>query len=239
MKFFKDDVIPVTGRRDRASETTGKDEGMDREERVSFRSGRFDIEGLYRSGDGVRGVVITHPHSQMGGSMMNNVVEAMAAAMHDQGCATLRFNFRGVGGSGGSFDNGIGEQDDVRGALAFLAEEGMTRILLSGYSFGAWVNSRVAADGEGFSDFIMVSPPLDLLEFDLAALREKCALIICGDRDQFCPLGRVEEAAAYIGARLEIVHRTDHFFYGQENVLTTLLRDYLMATRHRDPSGAP
>ncbi len=175
--------------------------------------------------------VITHPHSQMGGSMMNNVVETMVAALHGQGCSTLRFNFRGVGRSGGSFDNGIGEQDDVRGALAFLANRGISDILLTGYSFGAWVNSRMAADGQGFSDCIMVSPPLNFLEFNLADLRGKCGLIICGDRDQFCPLKSVEDAAADIGARLEIVNRADHFYFGYESGIANFLQEYLAASR--------
>lgn len=202
-----------------------------REEQVFFKSGRFDIEGLYKAAEGTRGAVITHPHSQMGGSMMNNVVETMVTALYEEGCSTLRFNFRGVGRSGGSFDDGIGEQDDVRGALAFLANRGVTDRLLTGYSFGAWVNSRMAADGDGFSDCIMVSPPLNFLEFDLTGIRGKCGLIICGDRDQFCPLKSVERAAADIGARLEVVSRADHFYFGYERGIGDFLRDYLAASR--------
>ena len=109
---------------------------MINEERVFFESGGLTIEGLYAPGEGSKGVVVTHPHSQMGGSMANNVVDALVAAFHDHGYATLRFNFRGVGRSEGRFDDGVGEQDDVTGAIAFLKEKGLSDITLAGYSFG-------------------------------------------------------------------------------------------------------
>ena len=77
------------------------------EERVFFKSGEVTIEGLYAPADGSRGVVVTHPHSQMGGSMANNVVDALISAFHDHGHTTLRFNFRGVGESEGIFAAGL------------------------------------------------------------------------------------------------------------------------------------
>lgn len=198
-----------------------------REEQVTFTAGRLSIEGLFAGGDGTRAAVVTHPHSLMGGSMMNNVVDAMVEAFLRKGISTLRFNFRGVGRSGGSFDNGIGEQDDVKGALEFLGGKGFAGIILSGYSFGAWVNSKVASASYNFTDVIMVSPPLDFLAFDFDAVKGKCGLIICGDRDQFCPIGRLTKEAEAIGAVLRIVRGADHFYFGMEEGIVDYISDYL------------
>jgi len=200
---------------------------MINEEQIFFESGGLTIEGLYAPGDGSKGVVVTHPHSQMGGSMANNVVDALVSAFHDHGYATLRFNFRGVGRSEGSFDDGVGEQDDVKGAIAFLKEKGLGDITLAGYSFGAWVNSRALAGYDGLSDVIMVSPPIDFVQFDFSHLTGRCGLIICGDRDQFCPLRPLEEIVRQLGCRLEIVRGADHFYFGSEQAIQDYLSDYL------------
>ena len=200
-----------------------------KEERVTFPAGRIAIEGLFAGENGTRAAVVTHPHSLMGGSMMNNVVDAMVEGFLRKGISTLRFNFRGVGRSGGSFENGVGEQEDVKGALRFLGEKGFAGIILSGYSFGAWVNSRVASAPHDFSDIIMVSPPMDFLSFDFAAMKGKCGLIICGDRDQFCPLGRITAEAEGIGAKLCIVRGADHFYFGMEEEIADYIGGYLDA----------
>ncbi|MDI6616909.1 MAG: alpha/beta fold hydrolase [Syntrophaceae bacterium] len=200
---------------------------MVNEERISFISAGLAIEGLYAPGDGSKGVVVTHPHSQMGGSMENNVVEALVSAFHDRGYATLRFNFRGVGGSEGRFDDGEGEQDDVRGAIAFLQEKGLDDITLAGYSFGAWVISRAVAGYDGLSDVILVSPPIDFVPFDFSRLTGRCGLIICGDRDQFCPLPSLEKIVKQVGCRLAVIRRADHFYFGYEQGLRESLGVYL------------
>ncbi len=199
------------------------------EEKVWFKSGSLSLEGFYQSGAGTGGALITHPHSQMGGSMHNNVVEAMVAAFQGRGYATLRFNFRGVGRSEGRFDNGIGEQEDVRGARSFLEEKGIGDIILSGYSFGAWVNSRVLSGGAVFADCIMVSPPIEYVPFDLATLSGKCGLIICGDRDQFCPLDVLRNEAPRAGGLLSVVDGADHFYFGREQDIIRYLDEYLAA----------
>ena len=92
------------------------------------------------------GVVLCHPHPRYGGDVDSPVVVAAAEAGAGQGLATLRFNFRGVGDSGGAWDEGRGEQDDVRAALALLQQrlQPIARLALAGYSFGASMSSRVA-----------------------------------------------------------------------------------------------
>lgn len=200
---------------------------MINEERIFFTSACLSIEGLYAPGDGSKGVVVTHPHSQMGGSMENNVVEALVSSFHDRGYATLRFNFRGAGGSEGRFDSGEGEKDDVKGAIAFLQGKGLDDITLAGYSFGAWVISRAVAGYEGLSDIILVSPPVDFVPFDFSHLTGRCGLIICGDRDQFCPLPSLEKIVKQVGCRLAVVRGADHFYFGYEQCIKESLAAYL------------
>ncbi|RLJ02607.1 MAG: alpha/beta hydrolase, partial [Candidatus Aenigmatarchaeota archaeon] len=112
-----------------------------KEEKVFFQAGDVKIEGMLYNAPGEKGAVVTHPHPLYGGDMHNNVVETVVQAYREKGYATLRFNFRGVGRSTGSYDEGIGEQEDVRAALAYLTGTGKTSIDLAGYSFGAWVNA--------------------------------------------------------------------------------------------------
>ncbi len=197
-----------------------------KEEGIFFESRGLKIEGLYSPGTVSKGVIVTHPHSQMGGTMLNNVVEALVAAFQGHGYATLRFNFRGVGRSEGRYEEGLGEQDDVKGAIAFMKEKGSEDITLAGYSFGAWVVSMAIA-GQDMSDVVMVSPPIDFVPFDFSNLTGRCGLIICGDRDQFCPLPSLEKIVRQLGCRLEVLRDADHFYFGKEDKIKDFISDYL------------
>ncbi len=128
-------------------------------EKITFLSEEYEIEGLLNQRDEKKGVVVTHPHPLYGGDMNNLVVESIVHVYHMKGYSTLKFNFRGVGRSQGAYDNGLGEQKDVLSALSFLADMGMERIDLAGYSFGAWVNAHALQKDTLTKQMIMVSPP--------------------------------------------------------------------------------
>jgi len=137
------------------------------EETVSFLSNGLNISGLFEKNKGVRGAVITHPHPLYGGNMHNDVVETITRAYQNKGYATLRFNFRGVGASQGMFDNGVGEQEDVRAAIVYLKEKGIEATDLAGYSFGVSVNIRAiekAIVAEYIQQMVMVSPPMGFID---------------------------------------------------------------------------
>src|SRR5271163_4574495 len=114
-----------------------------KEQRVTFASGVLTLEGLLARPEGakpVRGAVVCHPHPLYGGSMYNNVVDAVLAAMWKKEWATLRFNFRGVGESEGEHDGGAGEAEDVAAAMAFVTSLSGVQpegAVLAGYSFGS------------------------------------------------------------------------------------------------------
>jgi alpha/beta superfamily hydrolase len=148
--------------------------------------------------------------------MDNPVVVRAAEVAREAGLATLRFNFRGVGASGGTHDRGEGEQDDVRAALAALrARLPAGRPLgLAGYSFGAWVSSRVAAQ-EALAALCLIAPPLAM--FDLAAFDPggRAVLLVAGTRDPYCPLAAFDRIAGRLpGAATARIEGADHFFFG-------------------------
>jgi uncharacterized protein len=198
-----------------------------KEEKVFFGQGDVNCEGLYADSGSAIGAVISHPHSLMGGEMRNPVVETLADTLFGEGMSTLRFNFRGVGRSKGFFDEGRGEQDDVLAAVSFMEHQGIREVMLAGYSFGAWVNAGVIVR-RYLLPAIFVSPPIHLLEFDFPNLQGKVGLIICGDRDQFCPSEEIRIVASALSCRLDIIPDTDHFFTAKEKALAESVKAFMV-----------
>ena len=117
------------------------------EERVTISGPDVNLEGRLAMGDGVSGVVITHPHPLYGGTMDNNVVWTAARAFQARHWSTLRFNFRGVGLSSGEYGDGLAEMADVQAALSFLGSRQSGPPYLVGYSFGAAVAGLALVQG--------------------------------------------------------------------------------------------
>jgi alpha/beta superfamily hydrolase len=199
------------------------------EERIIFDSEGLKIEGLMEDLSGEKGVVVTHPHPVYGGEMRNNVVEAIVQAYGTHGYSTLRFNFRGVGKSEGSYDDGRGEQGDVRAALEFLSDRGKRRIDLAGYSFGAWVNALGAEEFEQATRMVMVSPPVNFINFDFLKYNPKIQLVIVGDRDDIAGYKAIEKLMPNWNpeATLRIIDGADHFYWGYTEELKLIISEFL------------
>jgi len=203
------------------------------EVQVSFRSGDLTLEGLLANqGGGAPAAVVCHPHPMYGGSMHNNVVEAILDAMWHAGYATLRFNFRGVGGSEGEHDGGPGEVDDAVAAMTFLlAQPGVRKenAAMTGYSFGAMVAMGAGYERAEISRIIAVAMPLAMADARIPETASKPVLLISGDRDSYSPVAGLQALTSRIGdsARLEIVAGTDHFFGGREAELSRVIVDAL------------
>jgi hypothetical protein len=160
--------------------------------------------------------VVCHPHPLHGGTMENKVVTTLGRALRTEGVATLRFNFRGVEHSTGAFDNGQGETEDARavadyGALRWPGR----RLMLAGFSFGAFVALRLA-QVEPIELLITVAPPID--RFDFSALQAPRApwVVVQGDADDVVDPERV---IAWVGSfapppHLVVVPGVGHFFHG-------------------------
>lgn len=199
------------------------------ETRVHFRAGRVELEGRLHPADGTRAAVITHPHPLYGGDMTSPVVEAAALAYQRCGFATLRFNFRGTGRSGGSHDQGRGEQDDVRAAMDYLHTRRFETIHLAGYSFGAWVNALAMDTGLEVTAATMVAPPVAFIEFPAEIRLPRLIAVIAGSEDEFGPPALIETQMKqwHPTARFDVIHGADHFFFGFLDEITRLLQDTL------------
>ncbi len=189
------------------------------------------LEGRYARGQREAVAVVAHPHPLYGGSLDNNVVEAACGAAAARGCATLRFNFRGVGGSGGHHDEGVGEVADICAAVATGRDrtgEDAT-VLLVGYSFGAWVATRAVAEGLRPDALVLISPPVDFLSFAGLVLPDLPALVAVGGRDEYCSLGTLDAWLDTLDPRLPLqtLEGASHFYFGAERPLTRILDGFL------------
>jgi hypothetical protein len=199
------------------------------EEQIIFPSGAHSIEGLLEKNSATKGVVISHPHPLYGGNMHNNVVISITKTYQKMGYSTLRFNFSGVGNSRGSYGDGVGEQEDVRAAVSYLAGLSINQIDLAGYSFGAWVNALAAANNPDIENMVMVSPPVAFIDFgsisDLVSLR----LIVTGSRDDIAPPDLIKKSYAgwNAAAQFEVMDGADHFYAGYLDKLEAILTAYL------------
>ncbi|RZB33545.1 MAG: uncharacterized protein SRB2_03891 [Desulfobacteraceae bacterium Eth-SRB2] len=194
--------------------------------KITFFSEDYEIEGLFNKRDENKGVVVTHPHPLYGGDMYNLVVETIVHVYNIKGYSTLKFNFRGVGKSRGQYDNGVGEQKDVLAALSFLADMGMKRIDLAGYSFGAWVNALAVIQGDSVvENMAMVSPPVGFMDFHAISAMKVLRFVITGSRDDIAPADAVKKMLPTWNpdARFEIVEGADHFYGGYLGELESVL----------------
>jgi uncharacterized protein len=194
---------------------------------ITFPSESVTCEGLFEQPDAVAhvpGLVICHPHPLRGGDMENTVVRALAEAFAAAGFAVLRFNFRGVGKSTGHYGEGIGEQEDAKAALAWLAAQpgiDTDRVFLAGYSFGARVTLAVASTDPHVRGFFVVAPPVLRGDWPSLESHRGAKIFLCGDRD---PVAPPEVLAGLVKSlpepkRLLILQDADHFFVGQERML--------------------
>ena len=183
------------------------------ETKVHFTSSGYRLEGCLDEGSS-RAVVITHPHSLYGGNMHNPVVATIAKIFQQRGYTTLRFNFRGVENSQGAYDEGRGEREDVRQAVAYLQKQGFGPIELSGYSFGVWVNAHFAAESLPAIRMSMVSPPTAFMDFRGIQHLPGLTLVLTGSRDDIAPREMLQRLVPIWNpaASLEVVPGADHFF---------------------------
>jgi len=196
---------------------------------ITIECGNIKLEGSLRKNTSPSAVIVCHPHPLYGGNMDNPVVMTIADSFFEKGYTTLRFNFRGTCNSSGMFDNGKGEQDDIRAAISWLKENGYQKISLAGYSFGAKINAMIVSKGCEIEDHIMVSPPVGYMSFDDIKKIFSTGLIITGANAEIEPLKLIQEHINQwqIDPRFEIIKGCDHFYSGCLPKLKSILTDYL------------
>lgn len=192
-------------------------------------AGRIQAQRDRPEGESAGIAVIAHPHPLFGGTMDNKVVQTLARAFVQSGWTAVRFNFRGVGQSEGSHDNGQGEVDDMLAVVTGAAHDGP--LALAGFSFGAYVTARavnalwksrdlrrVVLVGTAASRFEVPPVPADLHDR---------TLVVHGEHDDTVPLAAVMDWARPQTLPVTVVPGGGHFFHGQLPLLKNLVLRHL------------
>jgi hypothetical protein len=187
------------------------------------------LEALYRELQDPKGVaVISHPLPTGGGTLHNKVVFRAARGLENANVATLRFNFRGVGASAGTFDEGEGEQDDFLTALSWMMKKHPgVKVFAGGFSFGAWVASRAACEVEAVDALFLIGTPVNKYDFGYLRFCEKPMLFIHGTQDDHGDVAKLEKLVQNVrNAESVIVTGADHFFSKQLEAVEETLRSW-------------
>jgi alpha/beta superfamily hydrolase len=175
-------------------------------------------------------VVIAHPHPLYGGTMHTKAVYQIAKGLCRTHAAVLRFNFRGVGASQGTWDDGPGELADFRAALDFMARRYPgVELWAAGFSFGSWVALTAGATDERVSALIGVAPPAKSYDFSALYDCTKPKFFIQGTLDETCPLKDTRELYARIPEPKEFVEvdGANHLFDGQVMEVADAIQELL------------
>lgn len=187
------------------------------------------LEALYRDLQDPAGIaVICHPHPLGGGTIHNKVVFRAARGLENANVATLRFNFRGVGTSGGHHEGGEGEQDDVTAAIEWVRRKlPGKKLFVGGFSFGAWVSSRVACERPDVDAMFLIGTPVNKYDFGHLRHCEKPILFLHGTEDEHGDVTKLEKLAEGVrNAESVIITGADHFFTRQLDAVDETLRTW-------------
>ena len=177
--------------------------------------------------------IVCHPHTMMGGNMGNGIVVQLCLDLAVAGWAALRFDFRGAGGSEGSFDGGEGEMDDVKGAVDFLfvqTEIDPDELAVMGYSFGAGVALHHAARDRRLRRMAGIALVKEHYDDPFLDGDRRPKLFVAGEDD---PLAPSEDLRAYVERlsepkELHIIPGTSHLFTGHVDELSDVVLDWLV-----------
>ena len=187
------------------------------------------LEALYRELQDPKAIaVVCHPHPLGGGTLHNKVVFRAARGLEAANVATLRFNFRGTGASGGKHDEGEGELDDVTAAIEWAKRKhpGL-KLFVGGFSFGSWVSTRVACERADVDAVFLIGTPVNKYDFSYLRHCEKPMLFIHGTQDEHGDVAKLEKLVPGIrNAESFIITGADHFFTKQLEVLEETIRNW-------------
>lgn len=179
--------------------------------------------------------IVLHPNPEHGGTMNNKVNYYLFQAFAERGFSTLRFNFRGVGKSQGTFDRGEGELSDAAAALDWMQEfnPNAPYVWVGGYSFGAWVGMQLLMRRPEIRGFVSLAPPANVYDFSFLAPCPTSGLIAHGMKDTLVPEPHVEKLVQKLRAQrgISIDYRTldsaTHFFNDEIDILMSHVHDHM------------
>jgi len=190
--------------------------------------------------------LVLHPHPQFGGTMNNSVVMQLFYLFAKRGFSVLRFNFRGVGRSQGTFDYGVGELSDAASALDWIqgiSPNGQT-YWVAGFSFGAWIAMQLLMRRPEIEGFITVAIPANLYDFSFLAPCPSSGLIAHGDIDRVASPQEaqflVDKLKMQKGISIEycVIPEANHFFKNKLDSLTSVCDDYLSLRINKKQTGS-
>ena len=204
---------------------------------IIFNGPEGRLEGRYHHSKkpGAPIALVLHPHPEFGGTMNHKIVLAMYESFVKRGFSTLRFNFRGVGRSQSTFDNGQGEMSDAASALDWVQAHNPNAqsCWIGGFSFGAWISTQLMMRRPEIKGFISIAPPAKEHDFSFLAPCPASGLILHGEKDEIVPMEDVDKLAAKLQSQknivvdYEIIKGCDHFFANHMPKLVKHVNDYL------------
>ena len=179
--------------------------------------------------------LILHPEPNQGGTMNNKVIFSLYREFVKRDFSTLRFNFRGVGKSQGSYDDGEGELTDAATAMDWIQTQNpsATHCWVAGFSFGSWIGMQLMMRRPEIVGFIAVSPPADKFDFSFLAPCPASGLIIHGDNNKRVPSEIIQRLVDKISIQkgikieLEFIKEANHMFSNHDQELLTSIKKYL------------
>ena len=179
--------------------------------------------------------LILHPHPQHGGTMNNKVTYTLYQTFVARGFSTLRFNFRGVGRSQGSFDRGEGELSDAASALDWLQtyNPNASSCWVAGFSFGAWIAMQLLMRRPEIASFISVAPPANMFDFTFLAPCPVSGQMLLGNQDELVTEASVAKLAQKLSNQrgisidYRVIPGANHFFHNHIDDLVAAVTDYL------------
>jgi alpha/beta superfamily hydrolase len=197
------------------------------------------LEGRYHHSKQPNAAIalLLHPSPQHGGTMNNKVVYTLYHGFVRRGFSALRFNFRGVGRSQGTYDRGEGELSDAASALDWLQalNPNASACWIGGFSFGAWIGMQLLMRRPEIDGFISVAPPANMFDFGFLAPCPASGLIIHGSADTLVPLEAPRKLSAKLSQQrdikveLKVIEAADHYFQGKMDELAQAADAYLAA----------
>jgi uncharacterized protein len=185
------------------------------------------MEGLFEERSGDAAVVLAAPHPLYGSTMDDAVINTLRVAYRERGFSTLRFNYRGVGGSEGTPDGDAGPREDLASALAYLADGGKRQLDVVGYSFGAWVAFKAVQSGCPARRAILVAPPVDAIRF--SGTSDMIQLVVGAADDHFASPRSLERLVPRWSARagLVVIPDANHYFMLRLDALKLIVQEFL------------
>jgi alpha/beta superfamily hydrolase len=182
-------------------------------------------------------VLLTHPHPLHGGSMRSLVTSELFRILPTHGIAVVRFNFRGVGGSGGTHGHGIDEQLDIVAGLDELSRRAADLpLVIGGWSFGADVALTVV--DPRLAGWFLVAPPIRIVRVDamVAAHDPRPKRLAVPEHDEFRPPDSARDATAdWVNTSIEVIAGADHYCAGRTDRVASLLLDFIADLEAPDP----